>query len=415
MSMRSNILLLYVARGVRGFGDGFATIILPAYLTAIGYDPIQIGIVVTASLLGTALLTLAIGAIAPRYDLRTLMLIGASLMTLTGLAFPNFEHIAFIVAVAFVGTVNPSTGDLGVLVPLEHAMLALGVPDQERTHAFARYSLIGALSMAAGTLAAATPDFITAAGVGKLCAFKLMFYAYAVLGIVSASLYRCLPHARMAEASPQTPLGPSRGVVFKLAALFSLDAFAGGFIVQSLLALWLFQRFDLSVSTAGVFFFWAGTLSAFSYPIAARLAQRIGLINTMVFTHIPSSVFLILAAFSSNLNVVLALLLLRAALSQMDVPTRTSYVMAVVTPAERAAAASVTTVPRSLAAAVSPTFAGVLLTTAFSGLPLVVCGTLKIVYDLALLYSFRHIKPPEEAPPSPSPQQASQPPKGEPT
>jgi MFS family permease len=404
--------LLYVARGVRGFGDGFATILLPAYLTAIGCDPIQIGVVLTASLLGTAVLTLAIGVIAPRHDLRLLMLIGAALMALTGMTFPNVQHIAIIAFVAFAGTINPSTGDLGVLVPLEHAMLASGVADQERTRAFARYSLIGALSMAAGTLAAASPDVLARIGIAKLDAFRLMFYAYAALGILCAALYRRLPRARTGEPSSHAPLGSSRGIVYKLAALFSLDAFAGGFVVQSLIALWLFERFNLSLSAAGVFFFWAGTLSAFSYPVAAWLARRIGLVNTMVFTHIPSSVFLILAAFSSNLYVTLGLLLLRSALSQMDVPTRTSYVMAVVTPAERATAASVTAVPRSLASAVSPTFAGVLLTTAFSGLPLVVCGVLKIIYDLALLSSFRHLKPPEETDRPAAPKQR---PMGEPT
>ncbi len=393
--MLSDIRTLYVARGLRGFGDGFATIILPAYLTAIGYGPVAIGIVLTASLLGTAIFTLAVGVIAPRHDLRTLMLAGAALMVLTGLAFPNFQHIAFVAAVAFIGTINPSTGDLGVLIPLEHAMLARGVADDERTHAFARYSLIGALSMAVGTLAAGTTDLLARAGIDEITAFKSMFYAYGALGVACALLYRRLPHAQMAE-TPHAPLGPSRGIVYKLAALFSLDAFSGGFIVQSLLALWLFERFDLSVSSAGVFFFCTSTLSAFSYPVAARLARRIGLVNTMVFTHVPSSIFLILAAFSSNLYVTLGLLLLRAALSQMDVPTRTSYVMAVVTPAERATAASVTAVPRSLAAAISPTFAGMLLTTALPGLPLILCGVGKIVYDVLLLYSFRHIKPPEE-------------------
>jgi MFS family permease len=393
---RANTFLLYAARGVRGFGDGFAIIILPAYLTAIGYDPVRIGIVATASLLGTALLTLGVGAIAPRYDLRTLLLAGASLMIVSGLAFPSFEHIVFVVLVAFVGTINPSTGDLGVLVPIEHAMLARGVSDEARTRTFARYSLTGALATAAGSLAASWPDVLTSLDVDRISAFKLMFYAYAALGVVSAALYQRLPRAHMSEAAPSAPLGPSRGVVYKLAALFSLDAFAGGFVVQSILALWLFERFDLSLSAAALFFFWSSTLSAFSYPVAAWLAKRIGLINTMVYTHIPSSIFLIAAAFSSNLYVVLGLLLLRSALSQMDVPTRTSYVMAVVTPAERAAAASVTAVPRGLASAVSPALAGFFLTTALSGLPLVICGTLKIIYDLALLFSFRHIKPPEE-------------------
>src|SRR6476619_7532487 len=179
----SNISLLYAARGVRGFGDGFAIIILPAYLTAIGYDPAQIGLVATASLTGTALLTLAIGTIAARHDLRALLLAGAFLMACTGLAFPNVEQFVFVALVAFVGTINPSTGDLGVLVPIEHAMLAHGVTDQERTRTFARYSLIGALSMAAGSLAAAAPDFLALAGIGKEAAFRLMFYAYAVLGV----------------------------------------------------------------------------------------------------------------------------------------------------------------------------------------------------------------------------------------
>ena len=214
--------------------------------------------------------------------------------------------------------------------------------------------------------------------------------------------YSCLPHAKaqagcaQAPSAPPKPLGPSRRTVYKLAALFSLDAFAGGFAVQSLMALWLFERFDLSLAAASAFFFWSNVLAAFSYPVAARLGTRFGLINTMVFTHIPSSICLIVAAFSSSLAVVLALLLVRSALSQMDVPTRTSFVMAVVTPEERTAAASVTAVPRSLASSVSPAIAGALLSTSFIGLPLVLCGALKIVYDIALLFAFRHVKPPEE-------------------
>ncbi len=397
-STRVDIVLLYLARGVRGFGDGFAIIILPAYLSAIGFSTGQIGLIVSASLLGTALLTLFVGFIAPRYDLRSLLLGGALLMACTGAAFPNVDLFVVVSIVAFVGTINPSTGDLGILVPLEHAMLAHEVPDHERTRTFARYSLIGALSMAAGSLAAALPDFMAFVDIGKVSAFKIMFYAYAVFGLLCAAIYRRLPHTRMDEVRPSAPLGPSRGVVYKLAALFSLDAFAGGFVVQSLLALWLFKRFDMSLSAASLFFFWATTLSAFSYPVAAWLSKHFGLVNTMVFTHIPSSLFLILAAFSPNLVLALGLLLVRAALSQMDVPTRTSYVMAVVTPVERPAAASITAVPRSLASSVSPAMAGVLLATSFSGLPLVICGVLKIAYDVALLFSFRHVKPPEEKP-----------------
>lgn len=392
----SNIVLLYVARALRGFGDGFAVVVLPAYLSEIGFNAAQIGFVAAAALLGTALFTLLIGFAAPRYDLRNLLIAGAALMILTGLAFPQFEAIGFLVAVAFFGSINPSTGDIGVLIPLEHAMLSEGVADAERTRTFARYSLIGALSMAVGSLAAAAPDLLVTAGFARVAAFQAMFYVYAVLGVASAAIYLRLPHAHVAQRPPAVPLTVSRAMVYKLAALFSLDAFAGGFIVQSLLAVWLFQQFHMSLSAAGLFFFWTSVLSAFSYPLAARIAKVVGLVNTMVFTHIPSSVCLILAAFATNLPLALGLLLLRSALSQMDVPTRSSYVMAVVTPPERPAAASVTAVPRSLASSLSPALAGGLLTTSFLGLPLILCGTLKIVYDVALLFSFRHIKPPEE-------------------
>jgi MFS family permease len=396
LAFRSDLVVLYAARGVRGFADGFAVIILPAYLSAIGLNPVQIGIVATAALLGSSLLTLVVGFVAPKHDLRTMLLLGSLLMAATGLVFPNVEHIAFVLLVAFVGTINPQSGDSGVLVPLEHAMLARGVSDENRTRAFARYSLMGALATAAGALAAATPDLLVAGGFGRLASFQAMFYFYAALGMVGAALYRRLPRAQAEQRAASTPLGPSRWTVYRLAVLFSLDSFAGGLIVQSLLALWLFERFDLSLSAASLFFFWTSVLTAFSYPVAARLSRHIGLINTMVYTHIPSSIFLILAAFSSDLVVTLGLLLVRSALSQMDVPARSSYVMAVVTPAERTAAASVTAVPRSLASSISPALAGVLLATPFSGLPLVVCGALKIVYDVALLYSFRHVKPPEE-------------------
>jgi MFS family permease len=392
----ADIHLLYAARCVRGLGDGFAVVILPAYLSALGLTPAQIGFVATASLLGTAIFTLLVGLIAPRHDLRNMLLFGAVLMVTTGAALPGSEHLIWIAAVAFAGTINPSTGDIGVLVPLEHAALAQNVADDQRTHTFARYSLIGSLSMAAGALVAGLADILVDWGFARPEAFRLMFYLYAALGVLAALLYRRLPHARAEPTRSHAPLGPSRRIVYKLAVLFSLDAFAGGFIVQSLMALWLFERFDLSVATASVFFFWSGVLSAFSYPVAAQLGARFGLVNTMVFTHIPSSICLILAAFTPSLVLTLGLLLVRSALSQMDVPTRTSYVMAVVTPAERPAAASVTAVPRSLASSISPMIAGALLTLPFSGLPLVLCGSLKIFYDVVLLMTFRHIKPPEE-------------------
>jgi MFS family permease len=399
----SDVHLLYAARAARGFGDGFAIIILPAYLSELGFGPFQIGIVASAALLGTAAVTLAIGFLAPGKDLRNLLLLGAFATVATGLAFQASEQFAFILLVAFIGTMNPSSGDIGLFVPLEHAMLAREAPDHDRTRIFAHYSLIGGLATAAGALAAAAPTALVSIGASYIDALKAMFYFYAALGLLAVAIYRYLPHAQQHDVAPRpVALGPSKGIVYKLAALFSLDAFAGGFAVQSLVALWLFERFGLSLAAASLFFFWSNVLAAFSYPVAARLAKRFGLVNTMVFTHIPSSLCLILAAFLTNLTVVLGLLLVRSALSQMDVPTRTSYVMAVVTPPERPAAASVTAVPRSLASSISPALAGALLASSFSGLPLVVCGGLKIVYDLALLFSFRHTKPPEEQPVSQS-------------
>src|SRR4051812_18590582 len=398
MKTPPDIVCLYGARALRGFGDGFAILILPVYLTAIGFSPREIGIVASASLLGTAALTLIVGFIAPRFELRNLFLAGAGLIVMTGLIFPAAENLFPVLLVAFIGSINPSAGDLGMLVPLEHAMLTRETADRERTAVFARYSLIGAFAAALGALAAVLPELLVFQGWSKLGSLKLMFYLYAVLGLLAALLYRRLPRDHSHAASrPKAALGPSRGIVYKLAALFSVDAFAGGFTVQSLLALWLFQQFELSLEAAGLFFFCASLLGALSFPVAAWLSRRIGLVNTMVFTHIPSSLCLIAAAFSSNLTLVLSLLLVRAALSQMDVPTRSSYVMAVVTPPERTAAASVTAVPRSLASSISPAIAGFMLAGPFSALPLVACGVLKIAYDLALLQMFRHTKPPEEA------------------
>jgi MFS family permease len=262
---------------------------------------------------------------------------------------------------------------------------------------FARYSLAGALAAAVGALVAGAPELVAPLGLDRLSAMRGMFVLYALLGVAGRVLYSRLPHRQIpANTAPPAALGPSRAIVIRLAALFSLDAFAGGFVVQSLLALWLFQRFHLSLAAAGAFFFCASLLAALSYPVAARLSRRFGLVNTMVFTHIPSSIALILAALAPTLGLVLALLLVRAALSQMDVPTRSSYVMAVVTEAERPAAASFTSVPRSLASAASPAMAGALFAASAFAWPLLICGALKIVYDFLLLAQFRHLQPPEE-------------------
>jgi MFS family permease len=388
---------LFAARALRDFGDGFVAVLLPVYLLALGFDPLQVGIIATASLLGSALLTIAIGFLGSRYDQRRLLLAAASLMIATGVAFTVVHNYALLLVVAFAGTINPSAGSVSVFVPLEHAALAREVTDVERTTMFARYSLVGALAAAVGALTAAAPELVAPLGLDQLTAIKLMFVLYALLGLLGGLLYARIPRRPPAwQAGASSALGPSRITVLKLAALFSLDAFAGGFVVQSLLALWLFERFEMSLAAAGAFFFWSGVLAAFSFPVAALLSRHIGLINTMVFTHIPSSIALMLAALAPTLPVALALLLIRAALSQMDVPTRSSYVMAVVTEAERAAAASFTAVPRSLAAAVSPALAGALFAASYRAWPLLICGALKITYDLLLLMQFRHLKPPEE-------------------
>ncbi len=360
----------------------------------------DVGIVATLALLGSALLTLAIGFLGAGHDHRRLLLAASMLMAGTGIAYAAANDYWILLVVAFVGTINPSGGSTSIFVPLEHTVLSGAVAPAERTRAFARYSLVGALAGAAGSLFASSPDWLAALGIGTLAAIKLMFVFYAALGVLGGFAYGRTPRRRGdAAARPATPLGPSRGIVYKLAALFSIDAFAGGFVVQSLLALWLFQRFELSLAAASLFFFWTGVLSAFSFPVAAWIGARIGLINTMVFTHIPSSLCLIAAAFVPTVEWALALLLVRSALSQMDVPTRSSYVMAVVTEAERPAAASVTAVPRSLAAAASPALAGALFAAGYTVWPLLLCGGLKIVYDLMLLAAFRHIKPPEERQP----------------
>ena len=388
---------IYLARAIRDFGDGFVAILLPVYLTALGLTAFEVGVVATLALLGSAILTLAIGLLGGGRDHRVLLLAASALMAASGLAYAAASDYAILLVVAFVGTINPSGGSSSIFVPLEHAVLSGAVAPAARTRAFARYSLIGAVAGAFGSLLARTTEWLAPLGIGMVAAIKIMFVFYAALGILGGLVYsRIQVPARGTKPRSTAALGPSRGIVYKLAALFSIDAFAGGFVVQSLLALWLFERFDLSLTAASVFFFWTGTLSAFSFPVAAWIGARIGLVNTMVFTHIPSSLCLIGAAFSPSVEWALGLLLVRAALSQMDVPTRSSYVMAVVTEAERPAAASVTAVPRSLAAAASPALAGALFAAGYQAWPLLLCGGLKIFYDLLLLAAFRNIKPPEE-------------------
>lgn len=385
-------LPLLMAKALRAFADGYVAILLPAYLLALGFGVFEVGILASTTLLGSAAATLAVGAWGHRFNHRKLLLGAAALMAATGFAFAAGSAFWPLLVIAFVGTLNPSSGDVSLFLPLEHARLAEAAQGEARTALFARYSLLGALFAALGALAAALPEYLRLVGMTNLDALRAMFALYGLLGCAVWLLYRRLPKINVTDkSSPPQPLGQSRAIVWRLAVLFSLDSFAGGLVVNALLALWLFNRFDLSLPAAGSFFFWAGLLTAISQLAAPRLAKHIGLLNTMVFTHIPASLCLIAAAFTSSLDAALGLLLLRSLLSQMDVPARAAFVMAVVTPGERAAAASVTAVPRSLAAAISPTLGGALFAAGWFAAPLVACGVLKIAYDLTLWRAFRTI------------------------
>ena len=389
--------VLVAARGVRAFGDGFVSVLLPVYLLGLGFDGFQIGAVATATLVGSSALTLLVGFIAHRFRARPLLSSAALLMIATGVGFVLVHGFWPLLIVAFVGTLNPSSGDVSVFLPLEQSVLPLTVSAKERTALFARYSLVGSLVAAGGALFAGVPDLIASHGLLALSqTLQGMFVLYGLLGVIAMVLYKRLS-STLGEPQPKrAPLVESRRIVYTLAALFALDSLGGGFVVQSLLALWLFQRFDLSVATAATIFFWTGVLSAGSYLVAVRLAQRFGLVNAMVFTHLPSNILLLLVPFMPTLPLAIVLLLARSALSQIDVPTRNSYVMAIVPPEERAAAASVTSVPRSLAQGMSPLLSGYLLGLSSFGWPLVLAGALKAVYDVLMLAMFAKVHPPEE-------------------
>ena len=390
---------ILTARGLRAFGDGFVALLVPIYLIELGFTPFAVGAIVTSTLLGTAILTLWVGIVANRHSLRRLLIAAALLMTATGLGFAATTSFWPLLLIAFVGTMNPTSGDASIFLPLEQTALTQTVEPRRRTALFARYSVIGSLAGALGILAAALPDFAAAwAGGDRILVMQAMFGFYAALGVASLLLYRPLsPAIEQEKATPQQPLGQSKRLVYGLAALFGMDSFGTGFLVQSLLALWLYQTFQISVTTAAAILFWSGLCSAGSYLVAVPIAARIGLINTMVFTHLPSNILLMLLPFAPNLEIAIGLLLARSALSQMDVPTRASYVMAVVAPEERPAAASFTQVPKTFAWAAGSLISGWLMTLSPFGWPLLIGGAVKAVYDILLLLKFQKVRPPEEA------------------
>lgn len=389
---------LVFARALRGFADGFVSVYLAAHLQLLGFSAVQIGAVVTAMLVGSAVLTLAVGLFAHRLSSRFVLFGAAALMAMTGAGFALLTDFWLLLVVAFAGTLNPSSGDVSVFLPTEQSLLVNEVAAADRTALFARYTLGGTLFGAVGALMSGLPDLAARRfGWNPSDGFRAGFVLYGIVALGIVALYRGMRRGRTpaAAAVPNAPLKRSRPVVLRLTALFALDSFGGGFVIDSLLVLWLFLRFGLSLETAGAVFFGTRMLAALSQLVSPRLAARFGLIETMVFTHIPANIFLILAAFMPNAWLAVTFLLLRMAFSSMDIPARQSYVMAVVPPEERAAAASMTNVPRSLTSAISPLFAGSLLQLSTFGWPLVAGGILKIIYDVLLLMQFRHIRPAE--------------------
>ncbi|MEO8693743.1 MAG: MFS transporter [Acidimicrobiales bacterium] len=396
----NDVRRVVAGRIVRGFADGFISVLLAQYLTDLEFSPTQVGAIVTGTLLGSAALTLAFGFGARRTTLGRLLIAACALMALTGAGFAAITSFWPLLVVAVVGTLNPSAGDVSVFLPTEQAFIADRVAESARTRSYAVYNVGGALAGALGALVSAVPERIARATSWQLSSVERVGFAlYGLAAVAIFALYHSIPR-REAALSPRRAgrerdhtdrsLGASRRLVLGLAALFALDSAGGGFVVTSLLVLWLHLRFDMSRGrTAGVFFA-VGVLGACSQLLAPKLADRIGLIRTMVFTHLPANALLALAAFAPNAPTAVALLLGRALFSQMDVPARQAFVMAVVPPRARATASSITNVPRSLASAATPLLAGAMLSRSDFGWPLLIAGTTKFTYDLLLLAIHRN-------------------------
>ncbi|HQY30824.1 MAG TPA: MFS transporter [Thermomicrobiales bacterium] len=386
---------LIETRALRGFADGLVAVALASYLIAIGLGARQVGMVTTATLVGSAAATIGLGMIAGRWPGRQMLLGAALLMILTGLGFLVVQDVWLLIPVAFIGTMNPSNGDVSVFLPLEQAGIAGEVSGASRTSVFARYSLGANLAASLGALAAGGIATVVAnRGMAAERTGQIGFLVYTLIGVIVFLRLQGLPRAETIniEKRARSGLHQSRAIVTKMAVVFSLDSLGGGFVVQTMLILWLHQRHGMTEAAAGLLFAVSSLLAAFSMLVAAPMARRIGLVNTMVFTHLPANIFLILTPFMPTMGLAVTMLLGRALLSSMDVPARTAFVMAAVQPDERPAAASYTNVPRSLASAVSPALAGQLLSMTAFGWPLVIGGVLKASYDLILLGMFRSVQ-----------------------
>jgi MFS family permease len=386
-----------MTRFVRLFAYGSISVVLVFYLTGLGLTASQTGMLLTLTLLGDTAISLALTTQADRLGRRRTLLIGAILMAAAGAVFASTGNLWLLILAGTIGVISPSGNEVGPFLPVEQAALAEVIPDGRRTEVFAWYTLVGAVATASGSLFAG----LLAQTAGSA---RAVVIEYVVLGLVLALGFRRLSPAAEVRDDPSARatgnnllgLGPSRGIVLKLSALFGMDSFGGGFVVQSFAAYWFYLRFGVSPAALGGIFFGANLLAGLSALAASRIASRIGLVRTMVFTHLPSNVLLLLVPLMPNVKLATAMLLLRFSISQMDVPTRMSYTMAVVRPEERSAAAGVTGVVRTLGASISPVFAGWLLGRA--GLidwPFYIAGSLKIGYDLLLYRAFVRARPPE--------------------
>lgn len=401
--MKRDIALLFTTRIVRLFAYGFLSVVLVLYLIEAGLSEAQAGLILTFTLAGDAVVTLWLTTSADRFGRRRTLIAGALLMILAGLVFLVTRDPIVLTLAAIVGVISPSGNEIGPFLSVEQAGLTQLVADKQRTQTFAWYNLVGSFATALGALAGGwLAQLLQAQGFAAFEAYRAVLVGYALAGGVIVLCFLALSpavEAPLAQGPARRTLGlhKSRAVVFKLSSLFALDAFAGGLVVQSFMALWFHTRFGVDTGVIGSIFFGANVLAGISALLAASIARRIGLINTMVFTHIPSNVLLMLVPLMPNLPLAIVVLLARFSISQMDVPTRQSYTMAVVDPDERSAAAGVTAIARSVGAAVSPSLAGLMLgVPALLSLPIFLCGGLKIVYDLALWREFRRVKPPEE-------------------
>jgi MFS family permease len=397
---------LFALRTARMFAYGFLAVVLVLYLDSVGLDPLAIGIVLTLTLLGDTLISLWLTTNADRFGRRRVLVAGAILMVLAGVVFAFTSFVPLLIIVGAIGVISPTGNEVGPFLAVEQAALSQIVHDRRRTATFAWYNVAGYVATASGALAAGLiSGWLLSGGMSAADAYRTVVLGYALIGIVLAvGAWRLgpgieAPPARVRDDGIRTRLGlhRSKGVVLKLSLLFSLDAFGGGFIPQSLMAYWFHLQYGVEPALLGAIFFAANLLAAVSSLSAARIAARFGLINTMVFTHLPSNILLILVPLMPTLPLAIAVLLLRFSLSQMDVPTRQSYVMAVVDPDERSAAAGVTGIARTTGAAISPSISSVMVASAgYAAFPFYLAGGLKIVYDLLMYREFQAVRPPEE-------------------